>query len=100
MTGYYRRFIKHYTTIVAPLIELLKKDAFHWTPQASAAFDNLKVAIMTTHVLSLPDFRKPFIVETDASGSGVGAVLLQDGHPIAFFRKKISQKIQGSSTYI
>ena len=65
-----------YANIVVPLTDLLKKEAFKWTPQATIAFPNLKLAMTQALVLVLPDFTKPFVVETDASGIVIGAVLL------------------------
>lgn len=94
LTGYYRRFIKSYANIAAPLTDLLKKEAFSWNPTAEDAFLLLKQAITTAPVLALPNFAQPFTLETDASGTGVGAVLSQNGHPIAFFSKKIATRMQ------
>ena len=99
LTGYYRRFIKNYATLSRPLTQLLKKNGYTWNEQAQAAFQQLKEAMIKAPVLSLPNFSKPFVIETDASGVGLGAVLLQDGHPIAYLSKSLSQKHQSLSTY-
>ncbi|CAM8883170.1 unnamed protein product [Rhodiola kirilowii] len=99
LTGYYRRFVAHYASLIASLTQLLRKDAFVWTEEATIAFRSLQHALTSTPVLTLPDFSKQFTVSTDASGHGVGAVLSQDGKPIAFFSKLLPPTIQSSSTY-
>jgi len=100
LTGYYRRFIRNYATIAAPLTNMLKKDAFQWNDYATEAFQRLKQAITSQPVLALPNFNLPLKLETDASGSGIGAVLKQVNHPIAYFSKKLSPLMQQKSAYI
>jgi len=85
LAGYYRRFIKDYGTIAAPLTQLLRKEGFRWSDTADAAFTALKAALCAAPVLHLPDFNATFIVDCDASG--FGAVLHQDGNPTAFFSR-------------
>ncbi|CAM9000524.1 unnamed protein product [Rhodiola kirilowii] len=75
LTGYYRRFVRHYASLAAPLTHLLRKDAFCWTPDATMAFEALKVALTSTPVLALPDFSLPFTVSTDASRARHGCCL-------------------------
>nr|KYP41746.1 Retrovirus-related Pol polyprotein from transposon 297 family [Cajanus cajan] len=99
LTGYYRKFIKGYASIDAPLSSLLQKDNFYWTEQITITFENLKAAITRAPVLALPDFSKLFTLETDASGMGIGIVLSQEQHPIAFFSKKLTPRMQRQSAY-
>ncbi|GJS29298.1 gypsy/ty3 retroelement polyprotein [Tanacetum coccineum] len=84
LTSYYRRFIRDYAIISQPLTVLLKKNPFKWDDKAQDAFEELKQAMIHAPVLQMPDFEATFIVETDASGLGIGAVLEQNGHLIAF----------------
>ena len=99
LTGYYRKFIANYGKIAKPLTELTKKDGFSWNAAAAEAFEKLKVAVTTAPVLALPNFKVPFEIECDASGKGVGAVLLQSKHPIAYFSKAFASSRLSKSAY-
>ncbi|KAJ0803307.1 putative nucleotidyltransferase, Ribonuclease H [Helianthus annuus] len=99
LAGYYRRFIRSFGIIAKPLTDLLKKDAFGWNEEAQLAFNQLKSALSSAPVLALPDFSKQFVIETDASAYGLGAVLMQDKHPISFISKALSPKQQVLSVY-
>ena len=100
LAGFYRRFIRSYATLAAPLSSLLTKEEFHWTLEADVAFNQLKHAMTHSPFLALPDFTKPFMVETEALGSGMGAVLSQGRHLIAFFSKQFCPRLLTSSTYV
>lgn len=99
LTGYYRIFIKDYARIVTPLTRQLKKDCFGWDEAAQEAFEKLKEVMSTAPVLSLPDFSQPFVIEADASGFGLGAVLMQNHHPIAYFSKTLGVRGRAKSVY-
>lgn len=88
-----------YSKIAAPLTQLLKKDSFNLDEKAQDAFEALKVAMTSLPVLAMPDFNTLFEVEADASGMGVGAVLMQKGRPIAYFSQKLSERQQHCSVY-
>ncbi|KAK1607032.1 hypothetical protein QYE76_030705 [Lolium multiflorum] len=99
LTGYYRKFVRNYAIIARPLTNLLKKKGFVWTDLATSAFLALKEAMVSTPVLQLPDFQKQFVIETDACDLGIGAVLMQDHHPLAFLSKPLSVSHQQLSIY-
>lgn len=99
LTCYYRRFIRHCALIVEPLTNLLKNDCFKWNEETTHAFEALKAAVTQAPVLGLLDFSIPFVLETDASGLAIEAVLIQNKHPIAYFSKKLNSRLQRQSAY-
>jgi hypothetical protein len=85
LAGYYRRFIEGFSKISKPMTELLEKGkTFEWTPRREASFQVLRKRLTTTPVLNMPDMKKPFSIYCDASGQGLGCVLMQDGHVVAY----------------
>ena len=99
LTRYYRRFVENYGSIPWPLIELLRKDNFHWGPKAEVSFQALKQAMTQIPVLTLCDFSKTCILETNASGTCIGAVLMQDQRPLSFFRQALPHSARLKSVY-
>ena len=73
-------------------MQLLRKDFFQWSSKAQQAFTTLISALSIELVLHLPNFKQPFVVDCDASGSGCGAVLHQGGGPLAFFSKPFAAR--------
>ena len=95
--NFYRRFIRNFSAIAAPLHELTSPQVpFQWSPQADNAFQQLKTRFTTAPILTVPDPGRQFVVEVDASNNGVGAVLSQRSekdnklHPCAFLSRKLS----------
>jgi hypothetical protein len=90
MAGYYRRFIPDFSKLVKPITSLLKNDTkFNWSSKYNEAFEQLKVLLTTAPVLAQPDIEKPFDVYCDASGSGLGCVLMQEGRVIAYASRQL-----------
>jgi hypothetical protein len=90
LVGYYRRFIPNFTKITKPMTQLLEKEAkFKWSPQCNEVFLTLKKLLTTAPVLAQPNIEKPFDVYCDASGMGIGGVLMQDGRAIAYASRQL-----------
>jgi hypothetical protein len=96
LTGYYRKFIRNNGTIATLLTSLLKKNAFAWNEEATHAFQMLKEVVTHAPVLALPNFTQSFVIECDASGVGIGAVIIQSNRPIAF----LSKALKGRALYL
>jgi hypothetical protein len=104
LTGYFQKFIEHYSTIIAPLDHLRTwsqpwNEFSPWGGEQQEAFDKLKAAMSSAPVLQLPDPEKPYEVFCDASLYGVGAILMQEGHPVAYLSKKFTKEQINYSTY-
>jgi hypothetical protein len=92
LASYYRKFIKNFAKIAAPLTNLLKKFVvtYEWDEACDEAFGTLKGILVKALVLKLPDFDKEFEIHFDASDFVIGGVIVQDGRPVAFESKKLS----------
>jgi hypothetical protein len=100
LTGYYRRFIPAFSRIVKPITELLKKEAkFVWSQKCEDAFHALRQHLTTTPVLAQPDNSKPFDVYCDASGTGLGCVLMQDNRVITYASRALRPHEQNYPTH-
>ncbi len=93
LASYYRKFIKNFAKIAAPLTNLLRKSSgtYNWDEVCSEAFETLKGILVKASVLKLPNFDKEFEIHSDASNFVIGGVLVQDGRPVAFESKKLSE---------
>ena len=106
LTGYYCRFIPNYATVAVPLTNMIKKSKLvtvNWIAEGIQVFNKLKEILVSTPVLANPDFSRPFILQTDASEFGLGAVLNQvdtEGydHPVAYFSRKLLPREQRYAT--
>ena len=98
LAGYYRRFIKHFFSIAYPLNQLLHKDnTYEWNDQCQEAFDELKRRLTTAPILIYPDYKREFVLATNASYTGFRAILSQISddkkeHPIAYTSKSLKRE--------
>jgi hypothetical protein len=100
LVGFYRRFVRDFSTIAAPLHELTEEGvSFTWGPTHQQAFNMLKSKLTQAPLLQLPDFNKMFELECDAGGLGTEGVLLLGGKLVAFFGEKLSGPSLNYSTY-
>lgn len=91
--------MKGYANIAKPLTEQLKKDRFWWNGEADETFQLLKKVMTTVSVLAIPNFNKTFIMETDASGHGLGAIVMQEQCPVAYYITTLGPQAQLKSIY-
>ena len=101
LASFYRKFIRNFSGICAPILDTMKKERkpFKWTVTVEKGFKLLKEKITERPILSLPDFNKLFSVRCDASGYAVGGVLSQNDKPVAYFSEKLNEAKQKYSTY-
>jgi hypothetical protein len=100
LAGYYRRFIPNFSRIVKPITELLKKgNKYAWSEACDEAFKHLKKLLTTSHVLAKPNTTKPFDVYCDASGTGLGGVLMQEGRVISYSSRQLRRHVEHYPTH-
>jgi hypothetical protein len=101
LARFYRKFIRNFSSICAPILDTIKKEhgSFDWTKEAEKAFILLKEKITKKPILILPDFRKTFQVKCDASGVAIDAILSQDDKLVAYFSEKLNDAKKKYSTY-
>ena len=96
LVRYYKRFVKNYGIMAQPIIALLEGNSFVWNYEAKAIWDNLKQAKVTALILAISNFNSTFLVESDATNIGIGAVLSQKGRPFTFSTRLYHQNIKSN----
>ncbi|KAA3464163.1 Transposon Ty3-I Gag-Pol polyprotein [Gossypium australe] len=100
LASFYRRFVPNFSIIAASLTSVIKKNsAFYWPDEQKKSFIEIKNCLTKAPLLALPDFSKTFEIECDASGVGIGAVLTQDGRPVAYFSEKLNRAALNDPIY-
>jgi len=92
LASFYRKFIRNFSSICAPILETIKKEhkSFNWTEEVEKGFRAFKAKLTEQPILVLLDFMKTFQIECDASGLAIGPVLSQDNKSVAYFREKLN----------
>jgi hypothetical protein len=106
LISFYRRYVPNFASVVAPLVALTKKDQptkVRWSEECQNSFDRVKQILSSGPVVKLPDFSKPFTLRSDASSTGIGAVLMQAGddgvlHPVLYASRKLQDRETRYST--
>ena len=100
LAGYYRKFVEGFSSIARPMTQLLKKDKkFEWTPKCEESFRELKKRLTTAPVLATPDIHKEFVIYCDASRTGLGSVLMQEGRIIAYLSRQLRPHEENYATH-
>ena len=99
LASFYRRFVSQFSSLMSPITDCIREGKFSWTPDADRAFHIIKDKLCTTPILALPNFNAVFELHTDASKTGIGAVLSQHNRPISFFSEKLSNSRLRYITY-
>ena len=90
--NFYRRLINRRAHFLTPLTNLTRKSSeFLWTPECQDAFENIKKELSSATLLSYPNFKLPFVIHADASGTQLGGVISQNNRPIAFYSRKLNE---------
>ena len=100
LASFYRQFVKDFSTLATPLTETVKKSVgFKWGSDQDRAFIEIKERLCGAPLLAVPDFSKTFEIECDVSGTGIGAILMQEKRPIAYFSEKLNGAALNYPTY-
>jgi hypothetical protein len=102
LANFYRKFVLGFSHITWPLSQVTKggaKEKFFWSESQHKAFGELKHHLYSAPMLTLLDLQQPFEIETDAYDYAIGAILTQDGHPVAYHSETFSDKVRKYPTY-